>query len=272
MVTSDNIYNLPPDGNQTEPKGQIGAMVPLSYIVYNLLNDMGDYSMQQYQRMLQIVINGVRQLRLYGQPAIQVYYAQINDAGIIKLPPDYLDYTKIGIFIQGQVVTLSVNNHMALNRAESCAVDIRTMYRDNALGAWGLTDGYAFAPHWWGGQYVGGLYGVGGGFNTAYYRVDKVAQQIQFDGIIRAGQVVIEYQSTGISQGTLVGAEMVEPLKTWTDWQMIERDSRVGLSVKQDKRKQYSDAVKTLRAFNNKFTLSEYHDTLYRNYKQSPTH
>lgn len=266
------LYNLPPDGNQTTPEGQIGAMVPLSYIVYNLQNDMEDYTTQQYKRLLQIVINGVRHLRLYGQPAIQVYYAQINEAGIIKLPPDYLDYTKIGLFVHGQVVTLTVNNNMALNRAQECAVDIRTMYKDNGLALNSIVGGYYFTPHYYQNQYVGGLYGVGGGFNVAYYRVDKQANQIQFDGVIRAGQVVIEYESTGISVGTLVPAEMIEPLKTWTDWQKMERDDRVSLSVKKDKERQFGDAVRSLRSFNNKFTKSEYLDTLYRHYKQSPKH
>lgn len=272
MTTPANTTNLPQFGNQTEPSGQIGAQVNLNYIVRNLQNDMEDYSMQQYKRLLQIVINGVRQLRLYGQPAIQVYYAQINEAGIIKFPPDYLDYTKIGIFIHGQFVTLSVNPNMALNRDQECGVDIRTMYKDNGLGILNLYGGYYWAPHFWNGQYNGGLYSAGGGWNTAYFKVDKVAQQIQFDGVIRCDQVVIEYASTGISAGTILPAELIEPLKNWTDWQRVLRKDNVALSVKQAKQALYDQSVRDLRSFNNKFTYSEYLDNLRRHFKQSPKH
>lgn len=272
MDSSANPTNLPQFGNQTEPTGQIGAQVNLSYIVRNLQNDMEDYSMQQYKRLLQIVINGVRQLRMFGQPAIQVYYAKVNEAGIIPFPPDYIDYTKIGLFVHGQIVTLSVNQNMALNRDQACGVDIRTMYKDNGQAILSLYGGYYFAPHYWNGQYVGGLYSAGGGWNTAYFKVDKVAQQIQFDGIIKSDQVVIEYASTGISAGTILPAEFIEPLKNWTDWQRLLRKDDVPLSVKQDKERLYYDAVKNLRSFNNKFTYSEYLDGLRRRFKQSPKH
>lgn len=264
----------PPVGNQTEPKGQIGSHVTISYIVRSIQNQLNDYSMGQYKRLLQLTIDAVREMRLYNQVALQVAYLYINDAGIIPFPSDYIDYTKIGIPVHGQFITLSVNNKMILNRAQVCGEDIRHMYENNGFAINSLADGYYFAPHFNGLNYVGGLYGAGGGFNRAYFRVDKTARQIQFDGIIPqvcdGRMVVIEYSSTGISAGTVISPECIDPLRKYVHQYRVEYDSRVSLSEKQRREDHVTIANRKLRAFNNKFTMSEYMDTLYIARKQSP--
>lgn len=263
------MYKL---GNQDIPQGQFGSMVTLSYIVRNMQNETEDYSEKNYKRLLQIVIDGIREMRLYHQPAIQVLYFELPDSGILPFPSDYIDWVKIAIPVQGQMITLSVNNGMVLNRAQVCAEDIRTMNRNNSFNTVG--DGYFFAPHYNGGDFVGGLYGVGGGFNTAYFKVDKTAQQIQFEGVIPAiaeGKIVVmEYKSTGISAGTVVAAEMIEPLKRWAIWRSSMHKADVAMNLKQMYEEDYYKAVRRLRAFNNRFSLSQYMDVLYRSKKQSP--
>lgn len=261
----------PPLGSQSEPGDQTGAYLNLDYVVRNIQNELEDYSMRQYKRLLQLTIDGLGLLRIFHAGAIQVAYLKVNSAGIVVFPRDYISYTKIGIYMHGRLVTLSVNNNMALNRAQVCTKDIRVMEKEGGLGLIaGLNDGYFFAPHFRDGLWVGGLYGAGGGFNTATYRVDDVAKQIQFNGFIPRGEIVMEYQSTGISAGTVISRAELDPLKKYVHQFRVEYDDRVPLSTKQRRENQYDASILQLRAFRGRFTLSEYLDTMYRAHKQSP--
>lgn len=269
MTTPNNIVI----GNQSTPQGQFGSMVTLPYIVANIQNELDDYSPALYKRAMQIVIDGVREMRLYHQASVQVGYFEIPDSGVLLYPPDYIAYTKIGIPINGQLVTLSVNENMLLNRAEKCGDDIRLMRANNGIYT-GVAGGYYYAPHYNNGNYVGGLYGAGGGFNVAYFREDKVARQFQFDGVIPTiaeGRIVVmEYESTGISEGAIVAAECVDVLKNWYFW----RANRHRKDIPQSRIAQYKDdyesSVMRMRAFNQSMTIQDFMDILYRNYKQTP--
>jgi hypothetical protein len=259
-------------GNESIPKGQIGALKPLSYVVRNIQNEIEDYSEKQYKRMMQIAIDVMRDIRLYDQPSVQVVYFTLPPSGIMPFPSDYIDWIKIAIPIRGQMVTLSVNNNMVLNRAQVCADDIRTMQKGQTIPI--ANDGYLFSGHWSNGQFVGGLYGVGGGFNTAYFREDKTAQQFQFDGVIpniSEGRIVVmEYKSTGISAGSIIPAELIEPIKRGVIYRMNMHKPDLAMNIKQTYEQDYYRAIKRMRAFNNKFSMSEYMDTLYQSKKQSP--
>lgn len=260
-------------GVSSIPQGQVGSVVGIPYIVANIQNELGDYSPNGYKRIMQIVIDGVREMRLYHQSSIQVAYLEVPDSGIVNYPPDYISYTKIGIPINGRILTLSVNENMVLNRAKRCGEDIRKMSEANSIGM--LTDGYYFAPHYnTNGEYVGGLYGAGGGFNTAYFREDKAAQQFQFDGIIpyisEKRVIVMEYQSTGIGSGSILGSECIEPLKNWYYWKSSRHRKDVPASKIAMYKSDYEESVLRLRAYTQQITLSEFLDLLYKNYKQTP--
>lgn len=82
--------------------------------------------------------------------------------------------------------------------------------------------------------------------------------------------IVIEYESTGISQGTLVSAECIEPLKNWYFWKSSRHNPNVPQSRAQAYKEDYEHSITKMRAYNQQFTLSEYLDLLYQNYKQNP--
>lgn len=259
---------VPYDGkNQQGQPTQISALKPLDYIVRLVQNEIEDYSENKYKRILQIVIDGMRQMRLYNKTCLNVMYSTPNDAGIIQFPPDYVDYIKIGVVINGLVYNLTVNNDIALNRAQRCGVDVREIQSGVNLPELG---GYYYAPHYRNGLYVGALYGAGGGFNFAYYRVDDTQGQIEFDGNIQGREVVIEYKSTGISPGAIVQPQLIEPLKRWTLWRMNVNDLRVPMNHKQMLKQDYEDSVMELRSFEADINIQEYLDTMYAYRKQSP--
>lgn len=258
----------PYDGkNQQGKPTQVAAMKPLSYVVRLVQNEIEDYSENKYKRLLQIAINGMRQLRLFHEASINVLYATPNEAGVIELPSDYVDYTKIGVVINGLVYNLTVNNNIALNRAQKCGVDVRQISAGISLPDLG---GYFYSGHYRNGMYVGALYGVGGGFNFAYYRVDETQGQIEFDGNIQGREVVIEYKSTGIGPGAIVSPEMIEPLKRWTLWRASVNDLRVAANHKEMLKRDYEESIMELRSFVSDINIQEYLDSMYASRKQGP--
>lgn len=275
-ISTNNYQNIVP-GNESSPKGQIGSMVTLAYIVANIQNELDDYSPALYKRAMQIVIDGVREMRLYHQSCVQVAYLVVPDSGIVYYPADYIAYTKVGVPMCGQVVTLSVNPNMLLNRAQSCGQDVRQIKEQlNGGLPLALNDGYMYAPHYSNGQYIGGLYGAGGGFNMAYFREDDVMRRFEFDGVIpRIADdriIVLEYESTGISEGTVLAAECVEPLKNWYFWKANRHRKDVSAAKVQEYKDEYHASIKKLRAYTQQINLPQLLDLLYRNFKQSPKH
>jgi hypothetical protein len=258
----------PYDGkNQQGKPTQVAAMKPISYVVRLIQNELEDYTENKYKRLLQIVINGVGQMRLFHKTSIDVLYSTPNDAGIIELPRDYLDYTKIGVVINGLVYNLTVNNNIALNRAQKCGVDVRQISAGISLPDLG---GYFYTPHYRNGVYVGALYGVGGGFNFAYYRVDEKQGQIEFDGNIQGREVVIEYKSTGIGPGSIVFPEEIEVLKRWGLWRNVVNDLRVAANHKKMLKDDYDESIMELRSFVSDINIQEYLDSMYASRKQGP--
>jgi hypothetical protein len=112
-------------------------------------------------------------------------------------------------------------------------------------------------------------YGIGGGRNSAYYKVDKTANRIQFDGRLVNQEVVLLYKSTGISANTAFGWEVVNPIKSGIQYKRVEFDLTVPMNMKSLLKEEYNEEIKKLRAFTQKFTLTEYMDIYRRKKKQT---
>lgn len=255
--------------NQVEPVKNQGAGVTLRYVVLSALNRVGDTSMHSYRQLMQIAIECLRdEMRMFNSVALEVFYGKVNEAGILQMPPDCLNWIKIGIELNGQLYNLAVNNEMVLNRGTMCGNDLRTMLK-GSFGGFSPTDGFYYADHFApSGRYLGGLYGVGGGFAAPVYRWDNTLKRFQINGSLINSEVIVEYSSTGIKPGTIIENELITPLRNYIIWQRIENDPRVGRNEKDSKERQYNESVERLRSYVNRFTLREFLDTKYRHVKQ----
>jgi len=252
--------------NNQQRQKEVGAFVSLRYCVMSAIKRTGDHSMNEYWDLLQLAIDCLRdEIRLLEQPSIEVAYLIPNAAGIIPWPSDMLDYIKIGIPINGQLYNLTLNENMLINRAEKCGVDIRTMYKGNSVA---ITNGYNYIDHFRGSQYISGLYGIGGGFNTAYYKVDYKMRQIQFDGVIPNSEIVLEYNSTGIRGGTIIPAAAIPVIRDYELWQRIENDPRVGANQKDRKKALFDESLAKFHFVINMFSMQEYLDAAYAGTRQ----
>jgi hypothetical protein len=251
--------------NQSTPSNQVSGLTDLNYVVAEVQNELNDYSQNQTQRLLGLGISILRDIRIYNQASIQVAYITVNEAGVVELPRDYIDYITIGVKDHGQLRALTLDENMLLDRSESCAEPTREMTHysnDNFYnrGFFGLYNNGVFMPTY---------YGIGGGRNSAYYKVDKTANRIQFDGRLINQEVVLLYKSTGISANTAFGWEVVNPIKSGIQYKRVEFDLTVPMNMKSLLKEEYNEEIKKLRAFTQKFTLTEYMDIYRRKKKQT---
>jgi hypothetical protein len=245
--------------NQSTPTQQISGFSTIDYVVAEMQVELDDYSTTQNQRLTALVISALREIRLYHKAAIQVAYLTINEAGIIPFPFDYMDFINIGIPMNGQLWNLTEDNKMLLDRSTDCGEDSRVMSQgssfENRISI--------LTPSWSLNRFTPTYYGVSGGRNTGYYKVDEQARQIQFDGKIPRGEVVLVYKSTGIGPNTVIGAEMIKPLKNIAHYNRVKFNKNESMNQKMLLKKDMEEAVMELRAFAQRFTMKQYMDVLW---------
>jgi hypothetical protein len=249
--------------------------VNLNYVVNSVLMDMDEYTTSKRKKILQYAIFGVTELNIFVLPSVEVAYLRQNDDFTIDLPDDYLDYIKVGVEVGGpderRIVTLTLNNTLPLPNTDklkicpnSC-VDEPTLTLNN-------TDyfipgfGYYFAEHYRNGQYVGEMYGLGGGMGLMQYRVDLKNRQIILNELFENGEIVLEYKSTGIKTdgSTTIPRQAVAALRAYIKWELAENNDKLALSAKDRKRKLYLVEYRLLQYFTNTFTIDEYLDAKYQ--------
>lgn len=250
--------------------------VNLNYVVNLVLMDMEEYTTAQKKKVLQYAILGFTELNLYVLPSIRVEYLKQNDDFSVDLPDDYIDYTKIGILVDGaekgsSVVTLTLNENLPYPNTSKLKVCPNSCVDEPTISL-NSTDyfipgfGYYFAEHYRNGQYVGEMYGLGGGLGLMTYRVDEQNRQIIFSDFYPEGDIVLEYKSTGIKTdgSSVVPRQAVQALRYYIHWQMIEFNDRVPANQKEQRKRQYYTEYNKLQWFENSFTIDEYLDAKYQ--------
>lgn len=246
-------------------------MKNLNYVIHQVQVDLQDYSSNQYQRLLQFGIMGFRDLHWLVLPEIKVAYLTPNDALVADLPLDFDYYTKVGVCIGGQVWTLSTNKDMCLSRqTDGCGVDIPepATLSIAAVTQQNIATGYYFAPSFRNGQYVGELYGLGGGFNElGYFRVDYEKNRIQFQSTVPKTEIVLEYKSNGADKSgdTVVPTNCVPAIRAYIHWQLAEFDKTVPGGEKARKQQLYYTEFEKVKFLKWSFTMDEYLDEVYAN-------
>jgi hypothetical protein len=245
---------------------KITSYLSLQQVVKSFMNERGEKVLTNYEKYLQIAIEGFSSLNIFEMNTIDVAYLDVNtDTNVAELPVDFITMTKIGVRINGVLWTLSQNRDLILPRPETLCADIESTTTTDISG------GYYFAPHYRYGAYMDTLYGVGGGFNVAYYRIDMTNRVIYFDGNVPNDEVILEYKSSGVKAGgALVPRQAAPALKAYLDWRITEMDFRQPMNEKQRKERLYDKELYSLTLLENSFTMEEYLDNAYSSYSQAP--
>ena len=233
----------------------ISGIITVNYVTMSILNRLRDYSMRNYAYIAQLVIEGYGKLALWHLDTIEVVYLKMSAAKIVDLPTDYVNYTKIGIPINGKLKVLTKKDNILLPRTFADGAPIGNADDENAN-----TGSIFFVDHFRDGQFVAGMYGLPGGLDNAYYRVDRESRQIVFSGSIPRSEVVLEYVSSGIqlTGQTNIPRETVPALQAYVAWNMIKWDKKYSANEKAQRKQDYLEEVAALDYFQSAFTADEY--------------
>ena len=244
------------------------AVVTIRYCVMSYLNEIGQFNMKDYKRYAQLMIDGYTRLHMWTMQGIEVAYLTPNAANIINFPSDMIDYTAIGVNICGRLWTFTKKDDLIFPSDEVCGV----LQKQETCDDVDVTDYtyYNYSDHFKTGTYVPALYGLVGGRNDNYFKVDYEKRQIQLTGDI-SGEVVVEYISTGISltTSTLIPIQAVPALKAYVSWKLVENRESSPLNNKIRKEQQFGQELRLLSSFNKKFRIQEFLDDKYSTSKQT---
>ena len=201
-------------------------------------------------------------------PTIEVFYAIPDSLGIINMPNDYEYYTKVGIIQAGKVYTLTLNKNMPLNRRwDSCGDEIDDA-KDLQFKAYDY--GYPFVGHYRAGNYVGELYGLGGGINAlGYFTEDKKLRRLQVTNL-PIKELVIEYVSNSITENTIVSESAVDMLRYGAHHQIAVHDAKETQVRRGTMEQEFYKAKERYDMAQTVPTVDEFLDMLYSTSKSSP--
>lgn len=254
----------------TEPRTE--GLVTLRYVIMSMLNRMGTYNMKNYKRYLQIAIEGFsEEFSLYHtDTGNEVVYLHMGLAKTVPLPADFIDWMRLGYPINGKLRVITKHDAILLPRVFDDTGD--AVGNTDAGESGGIGSAIFFSDHFRNGQFIGGLFGLPGGIDDAYFRFDMENRQIVFSGSTPRSEIVLEYVSTGlkIDGSTLIPREIVAPLRNYVLWQKDENDPRVAMNIKARAKNEFEESVEALRSFKNTPTKQEILDMIYSSYRQTP--
>ena len=229
--------------------------ITIEHVVQSYMNEIGDPDMDNFERFAQIVIEGISDLNIYHFYKVTTYLATVNDIGVVKLPPDYIDYLVIGRVINGRVEPLGRNDRIALPAKETCG--IMQDYSGRTAGI--------YYPSWQ-------EYTQGGGWAYGQYRIDKEKRLIVLQHTqLRGEEIYIEYVSTGISVDgkTMIDRAMLPVVKEYLNYILIDRSSAPA-NEKQRAYYMFGEKFKRYSRKRQKVTASEILDAIRSGYTMGP--
>lgn len=249
----------------------------LDYIVRNILVQLEESSLRRYQTYLQYAIRGMRELTLNSgnSQGLKIKHIPMLANKAINLPSDYVKYTKVGLCVNGRVITLGLDESLCLNENYSECGDPLEIAMENLDNTdyFPFSFGFPFSGYFQNNQYVNSLFGLGGGFNSrGYFRVNNEMNQIQFTSNVPAGDVVIEYISDGLSESgdAIVPVEATEYLINFIHWKRTEAKQSSTESEIARWREMTRVSFRNVKHFNLQFSVSEYLDSYRSNVFSTP--
>lgn len=208
-----------------------------------------------YEYYLQFALLGVKKLNfdVMVTPKTEVLKKKESDP-YLTLPPDYVDYGKVGIIRNRRIYTLDVNPNMSfpINKDDCGNENPKATQLD--CFDWAGSD----SPGWWydnvnTGGYYGGYFGKSADkVKFGYFRIDEDKHRIIFSSDIGEEDVIIEYTSNGISNTgeTKIHVYAEQALIEWTDWQsLLGRRNVPSVEKREAERRFWKEWTATKRRF-----------------------
>lgn len=238
-----------------------------------------DKTTHDYAKLLAIAIDGLAELHYDVMGAVKSVEIEVNPStNSIDFPQDYVNYTKIGVIRNGNLILFGLNPYMATNvPVDDCGNPLKvnggnlkgvpTQDENSNIDADGSPWGYWF----YGYGYSYTTYGHGGGYSKlGYYKEDRANRRILFDSGMTERKVVLEYVTSGYVPGetTLVDAQAKQCLMDWIHWQsqaFIPEKAQLSLLAKRT----YAASRRLLSLRKTSISLNEFIQACRYGYKQT---
>jgi hypothetical protein len=249
------------------------GFVNLKYIASHVIMDR-NIDDRMMEKVLQYVIDGYGVLAMNNIfPSQKVVYLTVNEQNTVSVPRDFIDYILIAINSGGRYWTLTRNRNLVTPANMSCGEWNRDPITttSNELGQGNdYTDGYRISDHEYMGESVAGMYAMGGGFNTAYYRYDPRNRQLIFltDESFAGMTIIMEYLSSGVNAYTVVPRDAIQALVAFVHWKMDNFDRNLPMNMKIESKSQWRTERDKLYAKSHAFTMDEFLDEKYMSLSQ----
>lgn len=252
---------------------KVAGLVTIRYVVMSTLNRLEDYTLKKYKRMVQIALECVMEEMAMFHSGIgnEVVYLHMSLAKTVNLPVDFVDWLKVGFPINGKFRVITHHDALLFPRTFDDTGEA-VGHTDSALATEGISNTIFFSDHFRNGQFIGGLYGLPGAIDEAYFRFDMERRQIIFSGETTRSEIVLEYISSGLKPdgSSLIPRQLVAPLRNYVLWHMVENDPRVAFNERERRKREYNESVESLRFLENAFTKDDYLRMVYSTARQSP--
>lgn len=248
----------------TLEKKKIDGFVSLDEIVYSYKNWEGDFSMKDFFRYKNLVIEGFSDLNIQDFRKVDVEYLTINsDTNTAVVPNSFVKESKVGLVFDNRVYILTENKNINIAPKESCGEITRT--------SGGGTDTVRFVGHYRGNGFVEGLYGIKGGLEDAYYKISDDGV-IYFEGTIPDNvDVILEFVSSGIdiTGRTTVPLYIKPVLVAYLNWKLSEKDKNSNESQRNRYMNLYGVEIRRMKKVRQRYNLQQYISAMWRSMSQT---
>ena len=230
-------------------------------VIQDLIIEEGKSSEHDYLRYFKLALSGLKELNFDTVRQIKTIELSLDHKNTIKLPLDYVSYTKIGVIGgNGEMNYLGQKSKINFVHGSKSTID------DNETDPPIFTDNIP-------GDGIWGRYGEGGGNNAnGYYRENMEEGTIEFSN--STGNIILEYisdGSTGLSGEEIkVHAFAEEALKAYVYWRSIYRKRAINMNEKMIAKKEFYNQKRLARARMQSFNKEEVLQTTRKGFKQAP--
>lgn len=196
-----------------------GSWVLLDEIIYDYLTE-SEQGENKFFKMWQIAFRGMEQLGLDFFYEIKTVILPVETTKTIKLPPDFANYSKVGILNNfGEIIPFTYNKNLTLF-ADNSPQRLSRIQSDNYYSLY-QPDSYCYYNFWDGFGY-GNLYGVPSGGYRATFRIDEPNHVIVLENDFTYTNIVLEYVALPKEgESYYVPTAFRQALISWMAWKDI---------------------------------------------------
>ena len=244
------------------------AKIGLKTLVAELI-DAKDSSSQEFRRLYNI---GVRGLREFNSDVVGTFVTAllpVNANKTVDLPPDYINYSKMGVINErGEIVTLRLNQQLSnYNDGHALKQDrFENVPSLQTVTSPGVPYGYPFIYfNFFVSNQSYNLFGIGGGGqDIGEYKVDEGCNVIILGPYFQWDKVLFEYLSDGMDcecDDYMVDSRAAEAMVSYMRWKSsLDQPKKYGQGMIREYKADYLSERKKAKMRINSIKVAEFDD------------